>query len=277
MTHDPYDEIVYAADFSRINAAEFHSHIIHMACKAGRGSFVFNGKNVELGPGDVAVINQPRLVGHVECNGGFACEYVAAPSALLHGLLPANNYSVKGCVSLFYDPVIHASEEEAARFTTDLANIRRRIGDKAHAFYKEMIGSLLQTMIYDLFDFQVKRGEATSTTDRVGYVTARFFAMLRGGSARTQREVAYYAEQLNVTTKYLSDTVKRVTGTSVSTHINRSAAAMIRERLNDNKLSITQIADEMQFASVSYFSRYCVKQLGMSPTRYRTVGRSDTQ
>ena len=55
----------------------------------------------------------------------------------------------------------------------------------------------------------------------------------------------------------------------VSTYINRAAAAIIKSYLDDNGQSITQIADEMQFTSVSYFSRYCVKHLGMSPARYR--------
>lgn len=55
----------------------------------------------------------------------------------------------------------------------------------------------------------------------------------------------------------------------VSTYINRAAAAIIKSYLDDNGQSITQIADEMQFTSVSYFCRYCVKHLGMSPARYR--------
>ena len=32
------------------------------------------------------------------------------------------------------------------------------------------------------------------------------------------------------------------------------------------------LPDDMQFTSVSYFSRYCVKHLGVSPARYRLAG-----
>ncbi|MBQ1654949.1 MAG: helix-turn-helix domain-containing protein, partial [Bacteroidales bacterium] len=31
----------------------------------------------------------------------------------------------------------------------------------------------------------------------------------------------------------------------------------------------TQIAERMNFASLSYFSRYCTKHLGQSPSEYR--------
>ena len=88
----------------------------------------------------------------------------------------------------------------------------------------------------------------------------------------TPEDAENFRCQLHVTSKYLSDTIKRVTGTSVSTYINRTATAIIKSYLDDNGLSITQIADEMQFTSVSYFSRYCVKHLGMSPARYRMAG-----
>lgn len=39
--------------------------------------------------------------------------------------------------------------------------------------------------------------------------------------------------------------------------------------LNDERLSLTQIAELMNFTTLSYFSRYCTKHLGQSPCEYR--------
>lgn len=266
------DKIVASSDFSLINSKDFHGCIVHLLCERGEGSFAYNGKPFSLRQGDIAVINQPLLATDITSSDDFACEYIVAPGKLLHGLLPANNFSIQGCVLLFDNPIIHVSPEDADNFRLDIANIRRRISQHCHNFYDEMMGSLLQTMIYDLFDFQVKGGDTAIITDRVGYITSQFFALLKSGKPRTEREVSFYASQLNVTHKYLSDTIKRVTGTSVSTYINRAAAAIIKSYLNDNSLSITQIADEMHFTSVSYFSRYCVKHIGTSPAHYRKAG-----
>lgn len=213
----------------------------------------------------------PNLIKDISMTVDFSCEYIAAPDKFLHNLLPANNYSIQGCVSLFENPIIHVCPDDADRFRTDLANIRRRMDETGHHFYHELMGSLLQTMIYDLFDFRVKNNDSTLTTDRVGYITSQFFTLIRAGRPKTERDVSYYADLLNVTPKYLSDTVKRITGISVSSHINRAAAAIILEYLKDNKLSITQIAEEMNFSSLSYFSRYCVRHIGMSPAQFRTV------
>ena len=233
---------------------------------------LYNGRPFVFRKGDIAVINQPQLAISLAQSDDFACEYIVAPSKLLHGLLPANNFSIKGCVLLFDNPIIHVTPEDAETFQRDLESIRRRIPQHAHHFYDEMMGSLLQTMIYDLFDFQVKGGETMIVTDRVGYITSQFFALLKAGIPRTERQLDYYADQLHVTVRYLADTVKQVTGTQVSTYITRAAVAIIKSYLDDDRLSITQIADEMHFASVSYFSRYCTKHLGVSPARYRMAG-----
>ncbi len=102
--------------------------------------------------------------------------------------------------------------------------------------------------------------------------------MLEKGNSRQHREVAYYAEQLSVTPKYLTETIKRITGNSVTFHMSLYTVAIIKEFLNNPKLSISQIAEIMCFSSLSYFSRYVTKHLGMSPVKYReTLSASSTE
>ena len=85
----------------------------------------------------------------------------------------------------------------------------------------------------------------------------------------TERQVDYYAKQLHITPEYLSKTVKRTTGSSVTSFIARHTIPIIKDYLDNDTLSLTQIADLMNFNSLSYFSRYCSKHLGMSPSEYR--------
>lgn len=274
MTASLHDNIVISTDFRQINSPAFYDCIVHLICTEGNGSFTYNGKRFAISRNNIAVISQPQTVTGIEAGEGMRCEYVAAPEKFLHNLLPANNYGIRGCVSLFSDPVIEATPEEAADFLDDIARIKKRVGGNGRKFYVEMMGSLLETMIYDLFEFHSRAGENVQITDRTGYVTRQFFNLIEAGRPKTEREVGYYAERLHITQKYLSDTIKRITGKSASTHINRCAAAIIRNYLQTSALSITQIADEMNFSSVSYFSRYCTRHLGMSPVVIRTSLRT---
>ncbi|MDE6080388.1 MAG: helix-turn-helix domain-containing protein [Duncaniella sp.] len=275
MAKHLHELIVFSDEFRLINSPAFYDCVVHLVCTAGSGSFLYNDRLFSLSANDIAVISRPQLVSRIQSDEDFRCEYVAAPDKFLHNLLPANNYAIQGCVSLFDNPIITVSEIDARRFSADLANIRARIDNTDHKFYQELMGSLLQTMVYDLFDFHAKTNDNILTTDRVGYITRQFFTLIEAGRPKTHRDVAHYAEQLNVTPKYLSDTIKRVTGTSVSSHINNAATAIALAYLKDDTMSVSQIADEMNFSSLSYFSRFCVKHIGMSPVKFRTAGAKD--
>lgn len=267
-----HELIVFSDELSLINSPAFYDCVIHLICTQGSCSFRYNDRIFAMSENDIAVISRPDLVMDIQCDEKCKCEYIAAPDKFLHNLLPANNYGIQGCVSLFDNPIIKVNEIDASLFRTDIIQIKNRIDNIDHRFYHELMGGLLQTMIYDLFDFHAKTNVNILTTDRVGYITAQFFTLIEGGRPKTQREVSHYAEQLHVTPKYLSDTIKRVTGTSVSTHINNAATAIALEFLKNSNMSVSQIADEMNFSSLSYFSRFCVKHIGVSPMKFRTAG-----
>lgn len=124
-------------------------------------------------------------------------------------------------------------------------------------------------LIYDLFYFHARNSTPIYATDRSMYVVRELMALLESGRSKKYRKVSYYAEQLNITVKYLSNTVKRQTGKSVTYFIDRYTVPMIKEYLENSTLSIVQIAEEMNFTTLSYFSRYVTKHLGMSPKAYR--------
>ena len=74
-----------------------------------------------------------------------------------------------------------------------------------------LMGSLCLTMMYDIFDAHAQRESTDSHTDRTAYIVKQLMALLSTGISRTERDVSYYAERLNVSPKYLSATSKRVT------------------------------------------------------------------
>ena len=83
------------------------------------------------------------------------------------------------------------------------------------------MGSLCLTMMYDIFEAHAQRDVTDTHTDRTAYIVKQLMALLSTGISRTERDVSYYAERLNVSPKYLSATIKRVTGHSVTSYIDR--------------------------------------------------------
>ena len=262
-------DFLFSTDFYGMNARELSHTCMHLLCTAGEGSFVFNEHCYHIMKNDLVVIPLPHRAKNLAAAPGMQVEWFAADNKFLQNQLPSNNYSIGGSISLNQDPVIKLTDEQARHLLDDFHRLRDRLGERHLSFYQELMGSLCQTMMYDIFEAHAQRDATDAHTDRTAYIVKQLMALLATGISRTEREVNYYAERLNVSPKYLSATIKRVTGLSVTSYIDRHTVPILKELLNDERLSLTQIAERMNFTSLSYFSRYCSKHLGQSPSAYR--------
>lgn len=263
-------KLIYSEDFGSINTAELSDCCVHMICLGGEGSFVFNDKCFHFCKGDILILTLPHKLRNLAAGKDMKIEYFAAQHKFLNNQLPSNNFGIGGGISLYSDPVIHVTKEESEQFLFDIHTVRDRMKEEeTHPFFLEMMASLCRTMMYDLFAFHARRDKTRHSSDRRSYMVKELINLLSAGRSRTERSVEYYAGQLNVTPKYLSKTVKRTTGNSVTSFIDRYTLPIIKEYLDNENLSLTQIAQLMNFASLSYFSRYCSKHMGMTPSEYR--------
>ena len=262
-------DFMYSTDFQAMNAPELSDTCMHLLCTAGEGSFVFNERCYHIVKNDLVVIPMPARVSNIAAHADMQVEWFAADYKFLQNLLPSNNYGIGGSISLNQDPVIRLTDEQASILLADFHRLRERMGDSHLLFYRELMGSLCLTMMYDIFEPHAQRDATDTHSDRTAYIVKQLMALLSTGISRTERDVSYYAERLNVSPKYLSATIKRVTGHSVTSYIDRHTIPILKDYLGDERLSLTQIAELMNFASLSYFSRYCTKHLGQSPSEYR--------
>ena len=259
----------YSTDFYGMNARELGHTCMHLLCLSGEGSFVFNEHCYHITKNDLVVIPRPSRARNLAAHVDLKVEWFAADYKFLQNLLPSNNYSIGGSISLNQNPVIKLTDDQSRHLLEDFHRLRDRMGDNHLQFYQGLMGSLCLTMMYDIFEAHAQREATDSHTDRTAYIVKQLMALLATGISRTERNVGYYAGRLNVSPKYLSSTIKRVTGHSVTSYIDRHTIPILKDYLDDERLSLTQIAELMNFTSLSYFSRYCMKHLGMSPSDYR--------
>ena len=262
-------DFLFSTDFYGMNAPELSHTCMHLICTAGEGSFVFNERCYHIVKNDLVVMPFPHRAKNLAAAPGMQVEWFAADNRFLQNLLPSNNYSIGGSISLNQNPVISLTDTQAQRLLEDFHRLGERMNDRDLLFYQELMGSLCLTMMYDIFEPHAQRDATAAHSDRTAYIVKQLMALLATGVSGTERDVSYYAERLNVSPKYLSATIKRLTGHSVTSYIDRHTVPILKDYLGDERLSLTQIAERMNFASLSYFSRYCTKHLGQSPSEYR--------
>lgn len=85
----------------------------------------------------------------------------------------------------------------------------------------------------------------------------------------THRQPSYYASLLNISTVYLNEVVKKVTGMSTALYIKGEVILQAKRLLVHTHLSVKQIADRLGFDDYAYFSRLFMQATGFSPTEFR--------
>lgn len=83
--------------------------------------------------------------------------------------------------------------------------------------------------------------------------------------------VQYFAENLNLSSNYFGDLVKKETGVSAQDYIQAKVINVAKERVFDQSKSISEIAYELGFRYPQHFSRLFKQKVGYSPNEYRQM------
>jgi len=86
---------------------------------------------------------------------------------------------------------------------------------------------------------------------------------------RTQRTVKSYAALLNITPKYLSETVREITGKTAGQIIDDFVLFEAKLLLDNPEYSIAEISDSLRFSDQSFFGKFFKRHTGLSPKDYR--------
>ena len=83
------------------------------------------------------------------------------------------------------------------------------------------------------------------------------------------REVLFYANELGVSSGYLNEVCNEVSGHSAKAIIDSAVTARLKYELSYTTKSVQELADDFNFPSQSYFTRYYKRMTGLTPSEFR--------
>lgn len=105
---------------------------------------------------------------------------------------------------------------------------------------------------------------------RSGEIFRKFRKLLISNyNYRLHHDIGFYADELNISTTYLSRIVKQTTGNTVRFLISELICADARRMLVCTDLDIKEIASQLGFSDQSVFGKFFVKKTGLSPLKFR--------
>ena len=267
---DAIEHIIVDHTLSRIGDAAFAGYLCHAYCHGGFCTFVYHDQLLRFGAGDCMII--PRrgdLVQNLWESDDFQVDVISVTQQFIELSTPQSNYGMRGHLSLFQNPIMKLTPEQQVVCRANFDAVIRRLAQTEHSFRHDALMNAVECMIIDFFDFHAKLYGSDKITSQQHQLMEQFIGMLERGDFRRNREIGYYADQLCVTTKYLSEVSKKVSGLPAAYWIARYASLDISRLLRNRNLSFTDISDMFGFSSLSHFSRYVQTNLGVKPSELR--------
>lgn len=165
---------------------------------------------------------------------------------------------------------LHLSAADAARLMTVIRLLQEKNFTRdENPFAPEVVRHFFNVFQFELAGLYYKyTNQVRVVHDRKEELLWRFLNLLPV-HAKTERSLQFYADQLYVTPKHLTQTVKKVSGKSAGKYINDLVIAEAKNLLRDPTLSIAQVADQLYFSDQFFFSKFFKRYTGVTPSDYR--------
>ena len=169
--------------------------------------------------------------------------------------------------SIMKNPVMKIENEENVfgQFFQLLQNIA---ASPRQEFKIESARHLTLSMFYGYSHLKHEVNEVKCTNSRQEEIFTKFTELLERHHKK-EREIAFYADKMCMTSKYLSQVIKDYTGKTALGIIEEYVISEAKSMLLSTTMSIQQISDELKFPSQSVFGKYFKRVAGISPSEYR--------
>ncbi len=282
------EDIIFAESFtigtsnlaSYCNKLTKFSYGMLMFCESGEAVItidlneyhIVQNTNIFLLPGSiisVVSVSSDFVINYFVCSKDmFRAAFFRFESAFLHFMRD--------------NPCYTPTEEEIIQSIHALIKVAASVFlDKENRFRNEIAQNLLQIFLWDTYD-KVQRlftPEQINGSNRKEELFKTFISLVNE-NCMTQRDVAWYAENMYISSRYLASIVRDITGQRTAKGIIDDFLTLeLKVALQTTNFSIKEIADRFNFPDQSFLGRYFKKHVGVSPKQFRqqkeSVSRSD--
>lgn len=243
--------------------------ILVALCTEGNAQFTIDTQRHDVKKNDIIVISDRHVID----------DYTASDNANGLAMMMSVNFfyevinDVRDVSLLFLfsrnHPVVSLNEDEVQTFKEYFFFLKKKVADTTNHFKRDLVLTMVLAMFYDLSNviYRVQQVENKRQT-RADDIFTRFIKLVED-NYKKERRVSWYAEQLTITPKYLSETVKSVSKHTPNEWIDKYVTLEARVLLKTSTLSIKEISDELNFPNQSFLGKFFKEHVGMSPSAYR--------
>ena len=277
-----YSDYLFLTDelegFKVCRDTRFETSVTVLLCTKGYIEVGYRGEMIRIAKDDI-FIRVPRATekGPFQCSDDFEFKQITIPiqlfESLMFDMIRVEPLWWQKLEYLKENPIFHLQPKSIDVCNVYFELLKLQLVDNQTDYRKQILKLIARGATMELLNYMDKhlvlgddevRRLSTNTSD---YTFEAFMQLLR--EHPHEREVQWYAEELKITPKYLSEICKDRSGKSASQWIADVTVSEIKHYLRNTTLPIHKVAEVMEFPNASFFCQYTKKHTGLTPNHFR--------
>jgi len=271
------DELVVMENIGTVPSGVvcLQNHGVLFFITEGRAQLEYDGHVVQLQKNDLFLYMPHSMANNFMATSDFNCRQIWFTRSELWNIEIYNMINVADMSLLKLHPVVHLTDDDVKLCDTYFQLLCDRMKSSTSVHISYIVRSLLGTMMLEMLSIMRRNSEQAveevqqeNTSLHKKRIIDNFIRLVEESDGRIRR-VDEFANQLNVTPKYLSTILKEVMNRRPSTYILHYTMKAIEYRLRFTDMTMQEISNDLNFPNPSFFGKYCKEHLGMTPLEYR--------
>ena len=243
--------------------------IILILIENGSCSLEVNMAMYELRKGGVFVAFPGQIIHLLQISKDFKPLCIACSIDMINDLTAQVKDSLQLIQLVKQSPYQQKEKEEFEQLKKSFNHLQEKIEiTKSNQHRYQIIKNLVLSIAFECFDFLIGKSLVHQGGNRK---KSLFNAFLRNVEEyhRKEHSVKYYADELFVTSKYLSTVINEMSDKTPKQWIDEYIALDAKVLLQSTEKDIQEISDELNFPDISFFGKFFKRMTGMSPKAFR--------
>lgn len=166
-----------------------------------------------------------------------------------------------------FEHIFQINEDNYKKFRAIFGFISSTISDENNTNRYKIVKNLIAILINELENLNISKKKVAKADYH--NLTIENFKKLLAKNFKKERSLAFYADTLYTTPKYLSEQIKKYCGKSARVYIDELVILEAKIMLQNLDYTIAEISDELNFANQSFFGKFFKAHTGLSPLQYK--------
>lgn len=245
-------------------------NLVLVFCESGELTFELNYTSYTLKENGFLIITPLDILTFEHSSADYASTVLVLPSEAFSPIL--KDINLLNFKYIKQSPIIQLQNEYLALYKQILSTLwqmKELVGEEEFDKIAGLQMSSLSVVQQDYYNkYIAKKDNGYEYIPRKKELFRKFINHLVE-SHLVSREVLFYANELGVSSGYLNEVCNEVSGHSAKAIIDSAVTARLKYELSYTAKSIQELADDFNFPSQSYFTRYYKRMTGLTPSEFR--------